>query len=243
MLVASGFQLTWTMPVEAENVTGIEFASSLTPTSFHDNKKKFVPVSSPDAPDDAKPSAPAEPTLFPHAAPELDAPRKPTHQKKKAENHIPRPPNAFILFRSSFIKSNHVSNEVETDHSQLSKIIGMTWQSMPEEERKFWHSKALDAQAEHKKKYPNYAFRPAASRSAATSKRRVRADVQRDGERCARIAELLVEGKKGAEIAVAIKEFDKQNAKPVIARFEEPVTARQFRRSVHSGSLYSFSGH
>ena len=85
MLVASGIQLTWTMPVEAENVTGIEFASSLTPTSFHDNKKKFVPVSSPDAADDAKPSAPAEPTLFPHAAPELDAPRKPTHQKKKAE--------------------------------------------------------------------------------------------------------------------------------------------------------------
>ena len=198
-----------------------------------------MPVASPDVADDIKSSPPAEPTLFPHAVPEIDAPRKPTHQKKKAENHIPRPPNAFILFRSSFIKSNHVSNEVETDHSQLSKIIGMTWQSMPEEERKFWHSKALDAQAEHKKKYPNYAFRPAASRSAATSKRRVRADVQRDGERCARIAELLVEGKKGAEIAVAIKVFDKQNAKPVIARFEEPVTARQFRRWVFVDSLCS----
>ncbi|KAI0027326.1 high mobility group box domain-containing protein, partial [Vararia minispora EC-137] len=74
--------------------------------------------------------------------------------------HIPRPPNAFILFRSSFIKSNHISSEVEGDHSTLSKIIGLTWQNMPDEERKFWHGKAKAAQEDHKRKFPNYAFRP-----------------------------------------------------------------------------------
>ncbi|KAI0040869.1 hypothetical protein FA95DRAFT_1466980, partial [Auriscalpium vulgare] len=74
--------------------------------------------------------------------------------------HIPRPPNAFILFRSSFIKSQHVSTAVETNHSTLSKIIGLTWQNMPHAERQFWHAKAKAAQAEHKRKWPDYAFRP-----------------------------------------------------------------------------------
>lgn len=41
-----------------------------------------------------------------------------------AANYIPRPPNAFILFRSSFIRSQNVPGRVEGNHSTLSKIIG-----------------------------------------------------------------------------------------------------------------------
>ena len=46
------------------------------------------------------------------------------HPKKKDANHIPRPPNAFILFRSSFIKAQHIPEKIEGNHSALSKIIG-----------------------------------------------------------------------------------------------------------------------
>lgn len=46
------------------------------------------------------------------------------HDEKSTKKHIPRPPNAFILFRSSFIRSNHVPGKVEGNHSTLSKIIG-----------------------------------------------------------------------------------------------------------------------
>jgi len=38
--------------------------------------------------------------------------------------HIPRPPNAFILFRSAFIRSQKITGKVEGNHSTLSKIIG-----------------------------------------------------------------------------------------------------------------------
>lgn len=59
---------------------------------------------------------------------EEDAPRisatKPSHAKKRDAGHIPRPPNAFILFRSSFIKSESVPGNIEGNHSTLSKIIG-----------------------------------------------------------------------------------------------------------------------
>ena len=46
------------------------------------------------------------------------------HGKKRDASYIPRPPNAFILFRSSFIKSQQVPGKVEGNHSTLSKIVG-----------------------------------------------------------------------------------------------------------------------
>ncbi|KAJ7795481.1 hypothetical protein B0H14DRAFT_2249779, partial [Mycena olivaceomarginata] len=70
------------------------------------------------------------------------------------------PPNAFIIFRSSFIKSQRISAEIETSHSTLSKIIGMTWKNMGDAERNVWRRKALDVADEHKRKYPTYTFRP-----------------------------------------------------------------------------------
>ncbi|KAF7374014.1 HMG box domain-containing protein [Mycena sanguinolenta] len=73
--------------------------------------------------------------------------------------HIPRPPNAFILFRSSFIRSQNVPGRVEGNHSTLSKIIGKVWHSLPATERARWEDKARAAQAEHRRRYPDWRFR------------------------------------------------------------------------------------
>lgn len=45
--------------------------------------------------------------------------------RRAGASYIPRPPNAFILFRSSFIRSQSVPGRVEGNHSTLSKIIGV----------------------------------------------------------------------------------------------------------------------
>ncbi|KAG6852514.1 hypothetical protein C0991_011281 [Blastosporella zonata] len=159
-------------------------------------------------------------------------PRKPAHSKKKPEDHIPRPPNAFILFRSSFIKSQHVSTEVETNHSTLSKIIGLTWKNLPNDERLLWHAKAKAALDEHKRRFPQYAFRPTQTRhKGSPEKRKVREVGPKDHKRCAKIAELLVNGKKGQELDEAVQEFDKHHVPEVVTRFEAPLTARMYRRS------------
>jgi hypothetical protein len=42
----------------------------------------------------------------------------------KRRDYIPRPPNAFILFRSSLIRSQQIPVGVEGNHSNRSKIIG-----------------------------------------------------------------------------------------------------------------------
>ncbi|KAI0261884.1 hypothetical protein BC834DRAFT_972451 [Gloeopeniophorella convolvens] len=95
---------------------------------------------------------------------EDDVPRisavKPSHAKKRDAGHIPRPPNAFILFRSSFIKSERVPGNIEGNHSTLSKIIGIVWKTLPPEEREQWEKRAVQAQAEHRARYPDWRFRP-----------------------------------------------------------------------------------
>ena len=50
-------------------------------------------------------------------------------------------------------------------------------------------------------------------------------------KRCAKIAQLLVEGKKGQELEEAIQEFDRTHVPEVVTRFEAPITARSYRRS------------
>ncbi|KAF8735510.1 hypothetical protein AX14_001943 [Amanita brunnescens Koide BX004] len=116
----------------------------------------------------------------------------------------------------------------------------MTWQSLPEDERQAWHLKARVALAEHRRKFPKYTFRPTQSKAKSKgggegkpegSKRKVREVEPKDLKRCAKIAELLVEGKKGAELDAAIQEFDKHHVPEIVTRFEAPITARAFRRS------------
>ena len=193
------------------------FAPNVTPGTFND----------PPSPTDST----SEALLFP-ASEGGGAPRRAAHAKKKPENHIPRPPNAFILFRSSFIKNQHVTSQVETNHSTLSKIIGLTWQNLPHEERQVWHAKAKVALEEHKRKFPQYAFRPLHTKGKTpTEKRKVREVEPKDMKRCEKIAQLLIEGKKGAALDAAIQEFDKHHVPEVVTRFEAPITARHYRRS------------
>lgn len=89
-----------------------------------------------------------------------------SHGKKRDASYIPRPPNAFILYRSSFIRSQQITGKVEGNHSNLSKIIGMCWKALSREDRKAWEEKAVTAQAEHRKRYPDWRFRPGANAMA-----------------------------------------------------------------------------
>ncbi|KAI0072139.1 hypothetical protein K474DRAFT_1668197 [Panus rudis PR-1116 ss-1] len=219
--VEEGAELTWTTPIDPSKPQSIAFAPNITPGTFNDPPSPIEPMS--------------DSMLFP-PSPDSPSGRRQAHSRKKPENHIPRPPNAFILFRSSFIKNQHVSSEVETNHSTLSKIIGLTWQNLPHEERQIWHAKAKIALEEHKRKFPEYAFRPLHTKGkggggGGGARRKVREVSPKDMKRCARIAQLLVDGKKGSELEEAIAEFDRHHVPEIVTRFEAPITARSYRRS------------
>lgn len=74
--------------------------------------------------------------------------------------HIPRPPNAFLLYRSDFLKRRTIPREVEKRQQNLSRIIGECWNTLSAEEKAVWHEKAAAAMAAHQAKYPHYKFRP-----------------------------------------------------------------------------------
>ncbi|KAJ7034472.1 hypothetical protein C8F04DRAFT_574106, partial [Mycena alexandri] len=170
----------------------------------------------------------------------VEKPLRTRHSRKQPEGHIPRPPNAFILFRSSFIRSQRVTPDVETNHSTLSKIIGLTWQNLPADERRVWQAKAAQGVEEHRRRFPKYAFRPVHQRDREgnlekpkkkQNKRKVREQAVHDPERCAKIAELLGAGKHGHTLEAAMQEFDRQRVFNVGTRFEAPITATTYRRS------------
>ncbi|KDR72140.1 hypothetical protein GALMADRAFT_775072 [Galerina marginata CBS 339.88] len=75
------------------------------------------------------------------------------------EPHIPRPPNAFILFRTYFVKNRRVGCQTDTQSQTLSKAAGVAWKQL-EEKQAYWNGQADIVGKLHKRKYPDYKYRP-----------------------------------------------------------------------------------
>ena len=105
--------------------------------------------------------------------------------------------------------------------------LGMYWKTLPREEREIWEAKAHVALAEHRKKYPDWRFRPGAnalaklkvkdnpdthkrrnSQNSRKSKGNAEPKVKSNELRCAKIADFLVEGKTGVVLEAALREWE-----------------------------------
>jgi hypothetical protein len=104
---------------------------------------------------------------------------KKRHTAKREKNHVPRPPNPFIIFRSwAALAAN---SQLISDQSMFSKDAGARWNSLTEQEREEWERVSKFVKEHHKKVYPGYVFHPkrpgcnqetkASASSAATLKR------------------------------------------------------------------------
>ncbi|KAH6917139.1 hypothetical protein BKA70DRAFT_1486596 [Coprinopsis sp. MPI-PUGE-AT-0042] len=116
--------------------------------------------------------------------------------------HVPRPRNAFMIFRSSFWAEAKINRTVEHDHRHISRIIGHCWNKMSEDEKDVWRQKALNEKAAHERKYPGYRFCPTA-RTKKPVKRKVKRNGAVDLARCEKLADLLLSGKTGYELSLA----------------------------------------
>ncbi|KAG2124817.1 hypothetical protein DEU56DRAFT_826657 [Suillus clintonianus] len=84
-----------------------------------------------------------------------------SHAKRQPAGHIPRPRNAFILFRCDFVQQKKIPGHVESDHRNLSRIAGKIWRGMKKEQQKPWIDLALKEKERHAKMYPGYKYMPA----------------------------------------------------------------------------------
>ncbi|PPQ64803.1 hypothetical protein CVT26_002635 [Gymnopilus dilepis] len=142
--------------------------------------------------------------------------------KRRSQGYIPRPPNAFMLFRADFVKQRHVPGSVETNHVSLSKIIGEYWRQLPLEQKRVWEVRAKQEKAAHKAMFPDYRFRPVHNKhkrkAGSPESKSERDDSSRnddrqssmtaDERRAEEVAQLLLEGKEGEDLAKAVRELD-----------------------------------
>ncbi|KAK2461729.1 hypothetical protein APHAL10511_006192 [Amanita phalloides] len=127
--------------------------------------------------------------------------------RSRTRNHIPRPRNAFMIFRSEFCAREKISRSVERDHRHISRIIGYYWNKLPESEKDVWRRKAEQEKSEHLRKYPGYRFTP-----TVRSKRPIKRNVKRNGAddllRCQLLADFLMLGKEGKELEDAARTLE-----------------------------------
>ncbi|KIJ59967.1 hypothetical protein HYDPIDRAFT_170519 [Hydnomerulius pinastri MD-312] len=183
----------------------VTFAPNVTPGTYTESDDLLGASASPE------PSLPTNAQLFP---PSEEPPNPPVRRrappgKRRSLGYIPRPPNAFMLFRADFVRQKHVPGSIETNHGSLSKIIGNCWRALPLEEKRVWEIKAKQEKDEHSKKHPGYRFKPVHNKNK--DKKKEKAPVTPEDERrCEQVAQFLLEGKKGDELAAAIRELDGQ---------------------------------
>lgn len=83
---------------------------------------------------------------------------------KSSTPKIPRPKNAFILFRQHYHRvliDEWTTQGVEIPHnSNISKIIGTKWKGLQPEEKSHWETLAKKEKLEHERKYPEYKYKP-----------------------------------------------------------------------------------
>ena len=106
-----------------------------------------------------------------------------THGRKYSAAHIPRPRNAFILFRSHAVTSGLIPKNLGiTDHKNISKIVAGIWKNLSVEERAAWDLAAEEEKKVHRERWPDYQYKPktkgADGRSKAAPKKRRKVAVQ-----------------------------------------------------------------
>lgn len=79
---------------------------------------------------------------------------------KQNPNRIPRPRNAFILFRQKYHQSVLDEATETKTNPEVSRELGRRWRALPPAERDHWNNLAEEEKTNHAKKYPNYRYMP-----------------------------------------------------------------------------------
>lgn len=86
---------------------------------------------------------------------------------RRNSSHIPRPRNAFILFRQHFHYELFFQNESMLNtlgsfktNSEISREIGQRWRGLPPKDKQYWHDLAQQEKEKHKLMYPDYKYIP-----------------------------------------------------------------------------------
>ncbi|SCV68794.1 BQ2448_915 [Microbotryum intermedium] len=105
----------------------------------------------------------SEPSSLNDGSSQMPAPvrKKKSHSRRMSEGHVPRPKNAFILYRAHVVADPGFVAAFRGQHNNISKVVGAMWQALPKEETAIWHELAEKEKEAHAKQFPNYKYKPA----------------------------------------------------------------------------------
>ncbi|PBK89552.1 hypothetical protein ARMGADRAFT_1167339 [Armillaria gallica] len=110
------------------------------------------------------------------------------------ESHIPRPSNAYIIFRSEFVALNKES--LSKTQQKASKLAGAAWRELPKESQDYYRDLAKQRKEEHARAHPGYKYKPHRSKRGKKADGRKKTDVPHaqismDGQRFYHSLQLL----------------------------------------------------
>ena len=79
---------------------------------------------------------------------------------KNNQNRIPRPRNAFILFRQKYHQSVLDEGTVCRTNPEVLRELGKRWRQLSTQEKEYWNNLAEEEKVSHAKKYPGYRYTP-----------------------------------------------------------------------------------
>ncbi|RLV90927.1 Repressor of filamentous growth 1 [Spathaspora sp. JA1] len=79
---------------------------------------------------------------------------------KSNANRIPRPRNAFILFRQKYHQTVLDEGSVIRTNPEVSRELGRRWRALSPEEKEHWNNLAEEEKKNHAAKYPGYRYTP-----------------------------------------------------------------------------------
>ncbi|KAF4605583.1 hypothetical protein EYR40_004369 [Pleurotus pulmonarius] len=132
--------------------------------------------------------------------------RRGSHSRKRAPDHIPRPPNAFMMFRSHYCVKIKNESSPENNHAVISKQAGEVWRSMSDAEKSDFHRLAYVEKMLHASRYPDYKYAPNFKKAAPPKRRPSKRKDEED--RCIKVASLVRQGLVGNELASAMVTTD-----------------------------------
>ncbi|KAK2461233.1 hypothetical protein APHAL10511_006760 [Amanita phalloides] len=90
---------------------------------------------------------------------EFDSDSSSSKSSPKGYVHIPRPRNAFIIFRSYYYLRAKAT-QTDINQNSLSCAAASAWKALSDEEKRPYRRQAEDEKLTHYKKHPNYVYTP-----------------------------------------------------------------------------------
>ncbi|KAG5646060.1 hypothetical protein DXG03_004483 [Asterophora parasitica] len=168
----------------------------------------------------------SEPSL-----PSSPEPPPTSHSRRRPKGNPPRPPNAFMLFRSDFwAKEKQKDLPIERDHRDISRIAGHCWNNLGTEERAYYKALAIQRKEMHTLEHPGYKYVPSVRRDRAP-KRKTRRGAEEEEERCKKLASFVMEGLSHADLREAMKATDKKSLRGMADRLSSGPSSPRRRSS------------